>query len=152
VGEHPFAIGLSPDGTTLLALNVMSNDLSLIDLATRQPLARLKVGLAPYGVAFDAARRLAFVTNQHATTVSVIDLAARRVSATWAGGEYPEGIAFIPASAASAGAAPMAGMLLVVSWMDDCVHLVGAASGQRLATLATGSNPRGFGEMIWRRP
>jgi YVTN family beta-propeller protein len=123
------------------------------------------VGLAPYGVDFDAAGQRAFVTNQHGGTVSVISLAERKVVATWTAGDYPEGIAYLPgpggaggvgaeaaAAAVAVSGAGVAGMLLVVSWMDDCVHLLDAATGQRLATLDTGANPRGFGAMIWRRP
>jgi YVTN family beta-propeller protein len=67
------------------------------------------------------------------------------VTRTDPAGEYPEGIAWLAGGG-------LAGMLLVVSWMDDCVHLVDAATGRRLATIATGANPRGFGEMIWHRP
>ena len=79
------------------------------------------------------------MTNQHAETVSVIDTAALRVVDTVAGGAYPEGIA-------------VAGdKVVVVSWMDDCVHLLDAASGKRLATIDSGRNPRGFGRFLSTR-
>lgn len=143
VGSHPFAIGFSPDGRWLLALNVQSHDVSLIDARRRQVTATLPVGHAPYGVAFSADSRRAYVTNQHGGTLSVIDLSdvtAPAVVATWTAGEYPEGIA-------------LAGdTLLVVSWMDDSVHLLDARSGQRRATVEVGRNPRGFGALLWTPP
>ena len=146
VGTHPFAVDVSPDGRWLLALNVVSHDVSVIDAARSAVVATLPVGQAPYGVAFAADSARAYVTNQHGGTVSVIDLPAAgattapRVAATWAAGEYPEGIA-------------LAGdTLLVVSWMDDAVHLLDARTGQRRATVDVGRNPRGFGAMLWVPP
>jgi YVTN family beta-propeller protein len=139
VGEHPFAVEISPDGRWALALNVQSNDVSVVDLrASGGPrvAATLKVGLAPYGVDFSADSRRAFVTNQHERSVSVIDLERLQVAATWAGPEYPEGIA-------------VAGdRVLVVSWMDDLLQVLDAASGQRLGEVATGGNPRAFGRFV----
>jgi YVTN family beta-propeller protein len=143
VGTHPFAVGVSPDGRWLLALNVVSHDVSVIDAARSAVIATLPVGQAPYDVTFTADSARAFVTNQHGGTVSVIDLPAAgapRVAATWAAGEYPEGIA-------------LAGdTLLVVSWMDDAVHLLDARTGQRRASVDVGRNPRGFGAMLWAGP
>jgi len=36
----------------------------------------------------------------------------------------------------------------VVNWMDDNVQVLDAASGQKLKTIATGQNSRGFGAFI----
>ena len=135
-GSHPFAVGLTPDGARLFALNVLSNDVSVIDTGTRQVIATIAVGNSPYGVAFSADGPRAWVTNQHAETVSVIDTATLRVVDTVAGGAYPEGIAVA------------GGRVVVVSWMDDCVHLLDAKSGKRLTTIDTGRNPRGFGRFL----
>jgi YVTN family beta-propeller protein len=87
-------------------------------------------------VAFDDAGRRAFVTNQQGDSVSVIDLAALRVVATWPTAAYPEGIAFEN------------GRLWVVSWMDDKVMILDAASGRELAQVPVGRNPRAFGAFL----
>lgn len=64
-----------------LALNVLSDDVSVIDLSDGRTVARVPVGKAPYGVGFDAAGRRAFVTNQHSASLSVIDLESLKVVA-----------------------------------------------------------------------
>jgi YVTN family beta-propeller protein len=166
VGSHPFAIGLSPDGRQLLALNVLSDDVSVVDLASGREQRRQPVGLAPYGVAFQAgvsgSAALAWVTNQHGQSLSALPLgeaavqpaAAQRRIAT---ADYPEGIAWVapdgvsPVAAGAGDPPPLAGILLVVSWMEDAVQLIDPASGRELARIDVGRNPRGFGEMLWRR-
>jgi YVTN family beta-propeller protein len=87
-------------------------------------------------VAFSADGRRAFVSDQHGRSVSVIDLAVPAVVATWPVPEYPEGIA------------TTGDRVLVVSWMDDLLALVDAASGRELARVSTGSNPRAFGRFV----
>jgi YVTN family beta-propeller protein len=138
VGEHPFAVAFSPDGRRILALNVLSNDVSVIDTSSQKVIATIAVGRAPYGVAFSDDGERAYVTNQHAASVSVIDLRSLRVRATWPTAEYPEGIAV------------HGDRVLVVSWMEDAVCVLDAADGRERGRLAVGSNPRGFGQMLWR--
>jgi YVTN family beta-propeller protein len=137
VGEHPFAVEVSPDGRWALALNVLSDDVTVIELSTLKPRATLKVGRAPYGVAYSSDGARAFVTNQQGRSVSVIDLAAMKVSATWSAPEYPEGIA-----------TTAEGQVIVVSWMDDLLQVLDAASGQRRGQVSTGGNPRSFGRFL----
>jgi YVTN family beta-propeller protein len=138
VGNHPFAIELSADGRTLYALNVWSNDVTVIDTAAQKTLATLPVGKAPYGIAFSDDGGRAYVTNQKGDSVSVIDTAQRRVIVTWPAVVYPEGVA-------------VAGkVLMVVSWMDDQVGLFDTDTGKSLGSVNLGSNPRGFGRFIDR--
>jgi len=141
-GRHPFALAVTPCGSRLLALNVESDDVTIFDTATRQPLATVPVGRAPYGVAIDAAGRRAFVTNQQGASVSVIDLASLTVAATWPTAEYPEGIAWDAARG---------GRLWVVSWMEDAVALHDAATGRPTGRVAVGRNPRAFGTFLAER-
>jgi YVTN family beta-propeller protein len=106
-------------------------------LDTLAPRATLKVGRAPYGLAYSSNGACAFVTNQLGRSISVIDLAAMAVSATWPAPEYPEGVAV------TAG-----GHIVVVSWMDDFLQVLDAARGQRRAQVSTGGNLRSFGCFI----
>jgi YVTN family beta-propeller protein len=116
---------------------VLSDTVTVIDLNSLAPHATLRVGRAPYGVAFSGDGARAFVTNQLGRSVSVIDLDTMRVAATWEAPEYPEGIA-----------TTADGQLVVVSWMDDLVQLLDGRSGQRRGQVSTGGNPRSFGRFI----
>ncbi len=129
-------VAASSGGSRLLALNVRSNDITVVDTRTRRALATVAVGNSPHGVAFDESGARAFVTNQHAETISVIDTGALRVVGTVSAAAYPEGIAV------------HGGQVYVVSWMDDCVVVLDAASGKRLAAIRVGRNPRGFGAFL----
>ena len=51
VGERPWGIAISPDGTTLFTANGTSDDVSFVDVASRTVKARIKVGKRPWGVA-----------------------------------------------------------------------------------------------------
>ena len=139
VGSHPFALLFDAARQRLYALNVQSDDVSVID--TREPgrlvlIATVKVGKAPYGAALTADGRSLYVTNQHDDTVSVVDTATLAVRQTLTGFGYPEGVA------------AHADRVYVVNWMDDNVSVLDAASGRLLATIATGKNSRGFGAFI----
>ena len=87
-----------------------------------------------------AAAPLLYVTNQHGDSVSVIDAETLAVIRTLPGFAYPEGIA------------AHGERVYVVNWMDDNVAVLDAASGRTLATIATGSNSRGFGAFIGAPP
>ena len=51
VGERPWGIALSPDGTRLYTANGGSNDVSVVDVRARKQIARVKVGEGPWGIA-----------------------------------------------------------------------------------------------------
>ena len=120
----------------LYALNVLSDDVSVVDLRALKVAATVKVGRAPYGAALARGGALLYVTNQHADTVSVIDAESLAVLRTLDGFGYPEGIA------------AHGDRVYVVNWMDDDVSVLDAESGARLARIATGTNSRGFGAFI----
>jgi YVTN family beta-propeller protein len=139
VGSHPFALLFDAPRQRLYALNVQSDDVSVLD--TRDPLrlevmATIKVGKAPYGAALTADGALLYVTNQHDESVSVIDASSLKVLRTLSGFDYPEGVA------------AHANKMYVVNWMTDSVTVLDARSGRALASIATGKNSRGFGAFI----
>jgi YVTN family beta-propeller protein len=143
VGSHPFALLFDAPRQRLYALNVQSDDVTVLD--TRDPnrldvLATVKVGKAPYGAALTADGSLLYVTNQHDDSVSVIDAASLKPLRTLTGFAYPEGVAADK------------DRVYVVNWMDDNVSVLDARSGQTLASIATGKNSRGFGAFIGGAP
>ncbi len=139
VGSHPFALLFDAPRQRLYALNVQSDDVSVLD--TRDPnrldlIATIKVGKAPYGAALAADGALLYVTNRHDDSVSVIDAATLAPLRTLTGFAYPEGVA------------AHADRVYVVNWMDDKVSVLDARSGKLLASVNTGKNSRGFGAFI----
>lgn len=85
VGSHPFALLYDAPRARLYALNVQSDDISVIDMRdTRRPavIATVKVGKSPYGAALAQGGALLFVTNQRDDTVSVVDADSLRVRRT----------------------------------------------------------------------
>ena len=54
----------------------------------------------------------------------------------------------LPGFAYPEGSAAHGDRVYVVNWMDDNVQVLDAASGQKLATISTGQNSRGFGAFI----
>ena len=139
VGSHPFALLFDAPRQRLYALNVLSDDVSVLntaDPARLDLIATVKVGKAPYGAALAASGSLLYVTNQHDDSVSVIDAASLTVLRTLAGFGYPEGVA------------AHGDRVYVVNWMNDEVSVLDARSGDALATVATGKNSRGFGAFI----
>jgi YVTN family beta-propeller protein len=51
VGQRPWGIGLTSDGTKLYTANGPSNDVSVVDTKTLRVLKTIPVGKIPWGVA-----------------------------------------------------------------------------------------------------
>ena len=51
VGQRPWGLGLSPDGKTIYTANGPSNDVSVVDLATKTVVKKIPVGNRPWGIA-----------------------------------------------------------------------------------------------------
>ena len=51
VGQRPWGIALTPDGTKLYTANGPSNDVSVVDTKTLQVVKTIPVGKIPWGVA-----------------------------------------------------------------------------------------------------
>jgi DNA-binding beta-propeller fold protein YncE len=50
VGRRAWGLGLSPDQSTLIVLNGLSDDFTLIDLATKRPRLTKRAGLIPHSI------------------------------------------------------------------------------------------------------
>jgi YVTN family beta-propeller protein len=136
VGQHPFALLLDGPRQRLYVLNVLSDTLSVIDTRSRQLIATLPTGKAPYGAVLADGGRLLYVSNQHDDSLSVFDADRLQPLRTLGGFGYPEGMA------------AWGGRVYVVNWMDDAVSVLDDRSGALLASIPVGRNPRGFGAFI----
>jgi YVTN family beta-propeller protein len=83
-GDHPRELGLTPDGTTLVAVNTGSNSISFFDTGALSRADHVNVGAGPGSVAIDPTGRRAFVFNTLSNAISVVDIATRAVVATLA--------------------------------------------------------------------
>lgn len=79
-----------------LVANRGSDDVTALDVASRQVVATVPVGRQPVALAInDRATRL-FVANSGSSSVSVIALPGLEVTATIATGDAPSAVAFAP--------------------------------------------------------
>ena len=91
--SHP--IGVTPDGTTLLAVNTADGQLEVFDLVSGLPVRRgaVAVGVDPVSVRARSSSE-AWVVNQISDSVSVVDLPSMRVVRTINVGDEPADIVF----------------------------------------------------------
>ena len=91
--SHP--IDITPDGTTLLAVNTADGQLELFDLIRGLPVRRgsVAVGVDPVSVRVRNNTE-AWVVNQVSDSVSVVDIASMRVTRTILIGDEPADICF----------------------------------------------------------
>ena len=100
VGDVPFGIAITPDGTKAYVTNFNADTVSVIDTATNTVVgSAIPVGDAPRDIAITPDGTKAYVTNQDADTVSVIDTATNTVvGSPITVGDVPFGIAICPAA------------------------------------------------------
>ncbi len=92
---HVHPIDLTPDGSTLLAVNTADGRLELFDVSGTAPvaLASIPVGVDPVSVRARSNTE-AWVCNHISDSISIVDLATRRVRATLATGDEPCDVVF----------------------------------------------------------
>ena len=100
VGDLPFGIAITPDGTKAYVVNFNADTVSVIDTATNAVVGSpITVGDVPRGIAITPDGTKAYVTNQFDDTVSVIDTATNAVvGSAIPVGDLPFGIAICPAA------------------------------------------------------
>ena len=77
----PFDAAITPDGAELWVLNAASNDVTVIDLETRQRSAHVEVGANPRGIVISPDGDTAYVNNTLDGSVSIVDTATYSVTA-----------------------------------------------------------------------
>ncbi len=92
---HVSPIALTPDGSTLLAVNTADNRLEIFDVSGSVPVAvaAVPVGLDPVSVRARTNDE-AWVVNHVSDTISVVDLPTRRVIRTIFTGDEPTDVVF----------------------------------------------------------
>ena len=74
-GDAPHRVKISPDGSTAIATNVLSDNYTVINTRTMQVETILPLGDRPQDIAFTSDSRWAVVTGLNGNSVAVLDLA-----------------------------------------------------------------------------
>jgi len=85
----PFDAAFTPDGGEIWVLNAASNDVTVVNMATRQRAAHIEVGANPRGIVVSPDGTRVYVNNTLSGTVSVIDTATYAVTADIATTDIP---------------------------------------------------------------
>jgi YVTN family beta-propeller protein len=127
-----FALALAGIGAAqaeeAFVTNQLSDDLTVVDLATSKPLATIAIGGKPAGVAVSRDGHFAYVTSPDSKSVSVVDAAARQVVGRIEVGGGPLGIAVAPDGAT----------IYVADWYSAAIRVIDA----KAQLVASRSAPR----------
>jgi YVTN family beta-propeller protein len=144
VGNEPFGVSVTPDGSKVYVTNFASSTVSVIDTATDTVTTTiLPVSSFPAGVTANPDGTKVYVANsqQFASNVSVIATATNTVIATIPVGEEPFGIAVTPN-----------GSNIYVASISRTVSVIDSATNTVSATIPVGFDPIAFGIFIQRAP
>jgi YVTN family beta-propeller protein len=137
---YPYGIAVTPDASLLLAADNMSNDVSVISLASNHVVARVPIGNKPYTIVVAPDGKHAYATNWQDATVSVINVGSITTSvakaagspvsvhatATIKVGNHPTAMAFSPGG----------GTLYVTDTNSDAVSVIDTASNAVVRTIS----------------
>ena len=83
-------------GSGSYLVNGRSNDVAVIDVASRSVVATIAVGERPWGIALSGDGRTLYTANGRSASVLIIDVTSRRVTATIAVGGRPYSVLLVP--------------------------------------------------------
>ena len=134
VGDNPYGVALTPDGSHAYVDNSSDNTVSVIATSSNTVVATVGVGNDPIGVAVTPDGTRAYVANLGDNTVSVIATSSNTVIGTpIAVGSNPYGIAITPDGTRA----------YVPNATDDTVSVIATSSNTVVATVAVGNFPGG---------
>jgi YVTN family beta-propeller protein len=73
VGEHPYCVAISVDGKFIYVTNTQDDNVSVIDLSSKETIVKIKVGEVPEGINTDPKTGNIYVASWSSNQVSVID-------------------------------------------------------------------------------
>ena len=96
VGTSPTEIAITSDNATAYVTNYISDNISVIDLATNQVTNTISVGSSPWGIVLSPDNSKAYVALAGSNAVIVINLSSATVTHTISVGDGPTEIALTP--------------------------------------------------------
>lgn len=119
--------------TLAYSTNTDSNDISVIDMKSKQEITKIPVGGSPRGpVEFDKTKTFGYVCNTASNTVSVIDLFTNRESTKIKVGAGPRGISLSDDSKYA----------FVSNSGDNTLSIIDLRKREKIMDIALGDNPR----------
>ncbi|RWY53907.1 beta-propeller fold lactonase family protein [Mucilaginibacter gilvus] len=89
VGQYPYGVVVSPDGTRVYVSNILDKSMSVISTITNDVIATFPVGDHPLGISISPDGSRIYVANEESNNVSVINASTNSVMATIPVGIYP---------------------------------------------------------------
>ncbi len=129
-GDAPRRVAITPDGGKALCTNVLSDNLTIVDVATYQVEAILPIGDRVQDVAVTSDSRWAVVCGFNTNSVMIVDLATDAVAAEVPTGTRPSVVSIRPGD-------DYAYVGCISSNTVSVIHLAGAASA-RVAEVPCG--------------
>lgn len=136
--DNPHGLAITPDGKTLLvADNRLGGDVSVVDIESRQVVAKLALAAnaTPYGIAASPDGLSAYVAVHGPNQVKVFSLQTYAEIDSIDVGTGPTGLAILPDNS----------RLYVSNTTDGTVSVVDIAGATVLQTITVGSGPKGIG-------
>ena len=133
VGNQPYGVSNSPDGSRVYVTKVGSDNVSVINTASNAVVATIVVGDSPYGVSTSPDGSRVYVANAVSGNVSVINTATNTVVATIVVGDSPYGVS----------TSPDGSRVYVTNAVSNNVSVINTATNAVVATIAVGNQPYG---------
>jgi gliding motility-associated-like protein len=133
VGQDPFGVSVSSDGSRVYVTNTLSNTASVINAITNTVVATVPVGQSPHSVSVSPDGGTAYVANSISNTVSVINTANNTVTTTIPVGQFPIGISVSPDGSS----------MYVTNAIANSISVISTATQAVTATIIVGSEPYG---------
>ena len=118
----------STGGAFAYIANFVSNNVSVINLATNTVVTTIAVGSGPQGIAISPDNSKVYVTNSNSNTVSQINTATNTVTATIPVGSFPRGVVVSPDGS----------RLYVANSTSSNVSVINTATNSLITNVPTG--------------
>jgi YVTN family beta-propeller protein len=135
VGMVPKYLTVTPNGKYLLVSNWCSYDLSVVDLATHQQIARIPIGPYPRGLAVSPDSQTAYVAVMGSDTITKINLTTLQAEGSFAVGQSPRHLVISPDGRYLYASLNRPGEVVKVDLADDKV-IATAQTGEQARSLA----------------
>jgi YVTN family beta-propeller protein len=131
VGREPAHVIIDPHGKLAYVTNAEDNMISVVDVAQRKVVGKIKTGKSPHGLRMSPDGKEIYVANTGDNTVSVIDVALAREAAHVPVGKAPAQVGFTPDGR----------RVYVSSTVDNTVVVVDTARRKQIAAVPVGRKP-----------
>jgi gliding motility-associated-like protein len=131
VGNNPFGVSASSDGTKVYVTNYGGNSVSVINTSTNTVVNTIGVGSQPMGIVVSPDGSRVYVANQLSNTLSVINTTTNTIVATIPISLQPQGVTISPDGS----------KVYVVNVNSNNVSVINTATNTVITTIGVGTQP-----------